>query len=257
MKPVVVTALYDIGRDEWKDYNQSYNTYLHWMNNILKFKSRMVIFTESKFENKIREMRNLTDPNGEMTTYIINKIEDLEIHKIWFDKMVEVMKSNTFAKKIQFNVPEAIHPLYNIVMYNKILFLKEALKLHPDATHFIWTDAAGIRENIVYQNAWPHPDKLPTNTIMHFSHNLNFQIPNVEWHTMSQVRNIQGAVVICPSHMVEWYANEIHKTIHHCLDRNFIGSDEKMFDLVYIKNPEKFTLVKLGWRECYNWLNSN
>lgn len=257
MTQVVVTALYDIGRSEWKEYNQSYNTYLYWMKNVLKFKSQMVIFTESKFENKIKEMRSIADPNGEMTTYIINKLEDLEIYKVWFDKIVEVMKSDTFLKKIQFNVPEAIHPLYNVIVFNKIFFLNEARKLHPNATHFIWTDAGGIREeNIASQNTWPNPAKLPVNTIMHFSHNLKFEILNVEWHTMSQVRHIQGTVVVCPSHLIEWYANEMHKTIHDCLNKNFIGSDEKMFDLIYVKHPEKITLVKLGWRECYDWLKT-
>ena len=50
---VIVTALFDIGRDLWKDYQQSYGTYLYWMNNILNIDSDFIIFTEEKFVETI------------------------------------------------------------------------------------------------------------------------------------------------------------------------------------------------------------
>lgn len=46
MKPLVITALYDIGRSNWKDFAMSYDTYLHWMQRALSLRSNMVIFTE-------------------------------------------------------------------------------------------------------------------------------------------------------------------------------------------------------------------
>ncbi len=50
-KPIIVTALLDIERDKWDNFNMSYNTYLHWMMNTLSFDSPMVIYTEEKFLN--------------------------------------------------------------------------------------------------------------------------------------------------------------------------------------------------------------
>ena len=77
MKPLIITALYDIGRSDWKDFAMSYHTYLHWMYNTLQLNCEMVIFTEPKFEERIKEMRSEIDPNGEMTKYVINHMEDL------------------------------------------------------------------------------------------------------------------------------------------------------------------------------------
>ena len=32
-KPLIITALYNIGRDSWNNFTMSYNTYLAWMEN--------------------------------------------------------------------------------------------------------------------------------------------------------------------------------------------------------------------------------
>jgi hypothetical protein len=148
------------------------------------------------------------------------------------------------------------HPLYNIVMFNKVFFLKEALNLCPYATHLLWLDAGGIRHGID-KNIWPDVNKLESNTVTKFSHNVPFEITNPEWHSFSQLRHIQGTAFICPSIMIDWYIKEIHKTIDGCISMGFIGSDEKIFDLTYIKDPSKFTLIKQDWREYYDWLKIN
>ena len=255
MSPLVITALYDIGRSDWKDFSMSYHTYLHWMQKALNLRSRMVVFTEPKFEDEIRRMRSAVDPTGEMTTYVINHVQDIEVYRVWNDRITAVMQDEVFLKKRHWDhVPEMNHPLYNIVMFNKIFFLNEALKLHPNSTHLIWVDAGGIREDMDYPNTWPNPAKLSSNKIMHFSHNIPFTVDDPEWHTLSQVRNIQGGAFVCPSHMIDWYMNEINKTIEFCLNNKFIGSDEKIFDLTYLRDPDKFILVKQGWREYYSWL---
>ena len=167
------------------------------------------------------------------------------------------MQDEVFLNKRHWDhVPEMNHPLYNIVMFNKIFFLNEALKLHTDATHLIWVDAGGIREDMDYPATWPNLAKLSLNKIMHFSHKVPFTVGDPEWHTLSQVRNIQGGAFVCPSHMIDWYMNEINKTIKYCLDNKFIGSDEKIFDLTYLRDPDKFQLIKQGWREYYIWLGT-
>jgi len=254
MKPLIITALYDIGRSDWKDFAMSYHTYLHWMYNTLQLNCEMVIFTEPKFEERIKEMRSEIDPNGEMTKYVINHMEDLEAYKQWNEPLTKLMDSEDFKNRRHFDhVPEMNHPLYNIVMFNKVFFLKEALNLNPEATHLLWLDAGGIRESISTKE-WPNIDKLDSSKIMKFSHNVPFNVPDPEWHSFSQVRHIQGTAFVCPSHMIDWYIAEINNTIQDCINHGYIGSDEKVFDLTYLKNPNRFNLVKQSWREYYDWL---
>ena len=253
-KPLIITALYDIGRSDWKDFAMSYDTYLHWMANTLALNCEMVIFIQPKFEERVRLMRSKADPHNTMTKYVINEIEDLEAYKIWNEPLTDLMQSEEFKSKRHWDhVPEMNHPLYNIVMFNKVFFLQEALGLCPDATHLLWLDAGGIRTEISNAN-WPDLNKLESNKIQKFSHNVPFEVNDPEWHSFSQVRNIQGTAFICPTIMIDWYINEIHKTVDFCLNNKFIGSDEKIFDLTYLRDPDKFTLVKQGWREYYDWL---
>ena len=56
-KPVIVMALYDIGRDNWDNFNLSYNTYLWWMKNTLSLDADFVIYTEDKFVEEITNNR--------------------------------------------------------------------------------------------------------------------------------------------------------------------------------------------------------
>lgn len=255
MNPLIITALYDIGRSDWKDFAMSYDTYLHWMQNTLNLNCQMVIFTQSKFESRVREMRSKIDPESKITTYIINDIEDLEAFKLWNEPLSNLMQSEGFKSKRHWDhVPEMNYPLYNIVMFNKVFFLKEAYKLYPEATHLLWLDAGGIRTEIK-DTDWPDLNKLEHNKIQKFSHNVPFNVTDPEWHSFSQVRNIQGTAFICPSFMIDWYINEINRTIDNCIQSGFIGSDEKIFDLTYLRDPSKFVLIHQSWREYYDWLS--
>jgi len=149
MKPLIVTALYDIGRQDWKTFNMSYHTYLTWMEYTLTLNCDLVVFTETKFESKIREMRSKVDPLNIKTTYIVNTVQDLEIYTQWFEKISTLMESEEFKNKRHWDhVPEMNYPLYNIVMFNKVYFLRQASTLKPEHTHLIWVDAGGIREAI-------------------------------------------------------------------------------------------------------------
>jgi hypothetical protein len=120
--PAIVTALFDIGRDKWSNYGLSYHTYMMWMRNLLLFDSKMVIYTEEKFEGFIKEQRTIVDPNLEKTIIIIDKIENLDSYKLFHEKVFNLMRSENFKSKIHFKVPEMSEALYNIVIFNKPYF---------------------------------------------------------------------------------------------------------------------------------------
>ena len=79
--PAIVTALFDIGRDKWSNYGLSYHTYMMWMRNLLLFDSKMVIYTEEKFEGFIKEQRSIVDPNLEKTIIIFLRYNRVSAHK--------------------------------------------------------------------------------------------------------------------------------------------------------------------------------
>lgn len=261
--PVIVMALYDIGRDNWKNFTMSYNTYLAWMRNTLSLDANIVIYTEEKFIEKIKEYRREFDSNFDKTIIINQPLDTLDCYKLYNDKLCNLMFSESFKKKAHHDVPEMTKPLYNIIMFNKLYFLKHA----KDNNYFnndllIWADAGGLREDISnYKNhLWPSLEKLElldNNKITFFSHSKDINIVDNEYHAMSQARYIQGTCFFVPSKMIDDFVKGCDETISECISNNFIGSDEKIFDLTYLKNPEKYYLVKCTWRTYFDLFKQN
>lgn len=258
-KPVIVMALYDIGRDTWDNFGLSYNTYLYWMRNTLSLDANFVIYTEDKFIEEIKKMRIEFDENFEKTKIINIPLKELDCYKQYNDKLNTLMFSDEFKNKVHHpNVPEMIKPLYNIIMFNKLNFLKDAKdNNYFDADLLIWADAGGLRDNITnYKNViYPSLEKInkiDTDKIIFFSHNDDFNIENKEFYAMSQIRNIQGTAFFVPKTKIDKLLFDFNETINECINNKFIGSDEKIFDLTYIKDKSKYHLIKCTWREYFN-----
>jgi FkbM family methyltransferase len=262
--PVIVTALYDIGRDNWDVYNISYNTYLNWLKNTLSINAKIVIYTEEKFYDYIYKARKQQDPDFENTIIIVNKIEDLECYKKYNDRITSLMISDDFIKKVHHpDVPEMKKPLYNIIMFNKLYFLKNTKDNNFfDSDLLIWADAGGLRDDIFNYKGevWPSIEKinsLNTDKPIFFSHSDNFDIEDREFYAMSQIRNIQGTSFFVPTNKIDDLLKEFNKTIRDCLENKYIGSDEKIFDITYCKNKDAYHLIKCTWRTYFDLFKNN
>jgi FkbM family methyltransferase len=256
--PVIVTALYDIGRHEWDNYKLSYEVYLNWMKNTLSLNSKMVIFTEWKFYQTIADFRKVYDPNLKNTIIVVSPLEQLDSYKKYQEALVDVMESESFKKKIHHNVPEMTRPLYNIIMFNKLNFLQIVKdNKYFNADFLIWADAGGLRDDIsTYEyKTWPSIEKLqelPENKIIFFSHVSTFDVDDKEFHALSQIRRIQGTAFFVPTYMIDDLVKDFNDTIHEMLSSGYIGSDEKVFDITYCKNKERYHLIECTWRMYFD-----
>jgi hypothetical protein len=259
--PVIVTALYDIGRDKWEKFTQSYGGYLHWMERTLSLDSNIVIYTQQKFKEDVEFYRRKYDENLEKTIIVIQELEELDAYKLYNDRLNELMFSDVFLRKAHFDVPEMNRPLYNVIMFNKVFWLKDSVdKKYFDNDMVLWLDAGGLREPIhLYQgHTWPNMDKingLDNNKITFFSHNQDFGVDDNQFHSLSQIRNIQGTSFVVPSHLIDDFTLRVNETIEESILGEYIGSDEKIFDITYVKDKSKYSLIKCTWREYFNILN--
>lgn len=254
--PVIVMALYDIGRDNWNSFTMSYNTYLSWMKNTLSLEVPIVIYTENKFVSEITKMRQEHDPDLSKTKILEVPLEDLDCYKLYHDRLCKLMHSPEFEKKIQTKVPEMNKPLYNVIMFNKVFFLQDAKKFF-NGDFYIWADAGGLRENISNYKGqkWPCLDKineLDNSKITFFSHSKNIIVKDKEFHSLSQIRFIQGTAFFVPVGLIDGLLTDFNKTIEECLSSDYIGSDEKIFDITYCKDRDRYDLIKCDWRTYFN-----
>lgn len=260
-KPVIVMALYDIGRDNWDNFNLSYNTYLWWMRNTLSLDADIVVYTEEKFSNKIEEYRVEFDPEFKRTKIIVKPLEDLEYFIEYNDRLSDLMFSKDFKDKVHHDVPEMTQPLYNIIMFNKLSFLKDAKDNgYFDGNYFIWADAGGLRNEISEYKGqvWPDVKKIEEygDKIIFFSHSSDFDIDNHEFHSMSQIRHIQGTSFFVPVERLDKFVKTFKETVDECLVGGYIGSDEKVLDITYLKSKEDYQLIHCTWREYFKIFQS-
>lgn len=258
----IVTALFDIGRDEWDTFTMSYNTYLFWMANTLSLDCNMVIYTEKKFKERITTYRSIVDPTLSKTKIIITTVSEIHTYKQFNNQLEQLMYSDNFkAKSAWNNVPEMTKPLYNIIMFSKLWFLEDTLKNNyfDNQKFLIWADAGGLREDIKqYTNiVWPDESKIDSDNITFFSHHSTISIHDKQSHAISQMRFIQGTCFIVPAKLVTEFYNGFNEIVESCISQEYIGSDEKLLDFYYLSNSNKCKLIKCDWREYYKILQKD
>jgi hypothetical protein len=257
-KPTIVTALFDIGRDKWDGYDLSYDTYLHWMKALLMYDVPMVIYTDEYLYEKIKKNRQLCDPNLEKTIFEIKKLEDLEAYKLYYNRVNSLMQSDEFKSKIHFMVPEMTKPLYNIVIFNKIFYIKESIeKKHFDSDFYIWADAGVLRHDINTPiGDWPNLEKINkeySDKITFFNHQDSINIWDYHLHLLAQYRYIHGGCFFVPNNgCVYNFMNDFLSYIELFLEQGYVGSEEKYYDFCYVLNPENYNIVKSDWRQYFN-----
>ena len=256
IKPTLVLALFDIERDKWDNFTMSYHTYLHWMRNCLSLDANLVIYTEEKFFKAIYGNRKTYDPDMTKTKIIVQSLEELTAYKLWYKRLTNLMETQEFTRRAHFNVPEMTKPLYNVIMFQKLYWLRHCRdNKFFDNNILIWKDAGTYRDEIEkYANKkWPAIEKINMDKPTFFSHHIPISINNIESHALSQMRFIHGTCFLVPNNTLDSLIDEVEYTINNSLQNRYIGSDEKMFDITYRRNPDNYNLIKSDWRQYFSF----
>jgi GR25 family glycosyltransferase involved in LPS biosynthesis len=255
------TFYFDIDRKNWKHFTVSNEMYMNWFDNLLSLDINLYILTETKFVERILKTRKKVDPTLKRTIIKETTIEDLTAHKLYNSKLENLMFSDKFKEAIYHkDVPEMCKPLYNVLMFNKVHYLSEVLEDNPFNTeYFSWVDAGFIRseEDIQGIKIWPDPKKLAMqkNKIKFFCINPNVvtdlkkDVKSVKDHLLSQMRFLKGTIFFLHKDLIYPLKEKFDFYVNDSINKEFIGSDEKIFDLCCSNNPEMFDLYQCHWRE--------
>lgn len=256
--PTIVTALFDIGRDKWVNYDLSYHTYMMWMRNILYFDTNMVIYTEEKFKEFIIEHRKVVDPTLEKTIIVIDELHNLDSYRLFYDEVNSLMSDDDFKKKKHFNVPEMTEPLYNIIIFNKLYFIKKSItEKYFDSDMFIWCDAGVLRDHQpTIKKDFPNLKKINegfNDKITFFSHHENFNIGDRPYHLFAQFRYIHGGCFFIPNNQkIDKLIFRFKSLVTEYLKNGYVGSEEKYLDFCYLDDKEEYNIVKSDWRQYFD-----
>ncbi len=253
------TFFFDIDRGKWDTFTLSNNTYMYWFRNVLLLDINLYIETEEKFVNVIKENRKAVDPEFKKTVIVTRTLSELEAYKKFNTKLENLMFSEKFEKRIQHQVPEMTKPLYNVLMFNKLETIKNAVNANPFNTEFFsWVDTGFIRDDSwpINNTDWPSLEllDLKKDKIRFFciDKNIHTNLKDKAFHCMSQVRFLKGTIFFLHKQNLDWLIDTFDNNVEFCLKNEFIGSDEKIFDLCCLQNPEKFELVQCDWRQEFH-----
>jgi hypothetical protein len=71
------------------------------------------------------------------------------------------------------------------------------------------------------------------------------------------MRYIQGGSIFVPKKCVDEVCEIFEDVVKESVEGGYVGSDEKMFDFLYLRDPNKYNLIQCGWREYIDLFTSD
>ena len=160
----VVTALYNLDRENWTDYKRPWQEYLDYFKNTLSLKCKFVIYVDPDLVDFVIEHRQKIDQDLKYTKIIAKKFSELP--KFYLrDKIQSVMLSPEYKNGLSDpNPPEYNNPNYIILIHSKMFLVEEAIKYDFYKTeYYMWLDGGILHRKFNSENIgrfYPDPKKI-------------------------------------------------------------------------------------------------
>jgi protein YibB len=238
----IVTAFYDIGRENFPGFERTSDTYLNWFANLATLDNDMIIFTTDKYADKIKEVRG-----NKPTTVIVFDAMDYFSQELTAIKSVH--NNNEFRKQVRADLRHHIE--YWCAEYTLINCVKAALlnkAVHDGLVNnelVAWVDFGYCRSPAALRNVnkWQYnfkPDKVHFFALRPIPAEVD--ISSVIFNNIVYAI---GGVVVCGKDMCEPYWEVTKSVFNELIDQNMIDDDQSIIALLYTKHPAMFAQHKL------------
>ncbi|XP_061186232.1 uncharacterized protein LOC133194253 [Saccostrea echinata] len=249
---VFVTALYDIGRENWTHFKRSFDEYLSYFRNVLRLNVKMIIYSDESVQKVVLdERKNL---HHKTQSYSL-PFTDLEYYR--FRQHIEhVLVSPEFRDSNEMlNYPEAFSSKYLILMNNKVSFLSDAVRKNPfNSTHFFWIDAGyGHGDDLTkWKNFQPRVLLSKRNKITYIVLNDPALYKDIkDLHKVQIVPAFNGEFFGGDAGAILKYEKLYKKTFRKLLTENIVDDDQNVAFHCYKENPNLFENVCGCWSDAF------
>ena len=257
----VVTAMMDIGRGQWSKQSRSYDTYLLYMQRVLRLDVNMFVFADAKAKRVVDLMRR----GRQFRTYVVEKnFTDLPYYA-HRDRVQEIMNSDEYRKDnelVKNKLCESLVPEYDILQWSKLYFVNEAIERNPFRNDFfIWLDGGYGHGKDVHppdgiwkpKNVFEHSDKV---TFIEREPVEKYRKDIDRLHKMS-ISVIAGLFFAGGRRAFQRLYALQQELIADWLKRGVVDDDQTTYMLMYYKEPQLFHLVRGDWFDVFKLFNSN
>lgn len=261
----LVSAFFDIGRDNFKNYNRSTDEYLKAFFNYLDMEYKMIIFIDDRYLHRVLEYyEKCKFKNKKFVS--INKQWLFNNIYAWkqLDKDTRIMTSEFYKTLVEHRImmgkPETIYSEYNIVNHAKIDFINYAINNNYVDDEFIFWSDFGYYNSILDNKR----ESFPTNILDMKKLNpkkINCMIRDHILPEDSNMINIllSGKVALIgtffggPVNIMKQFQDLYHSCLEELYINNISDDDQHVLLRCYLKNTDFFQLFQDA--EMFNSVN--
>ena len=251
----IVTAFFDIGRENWKNWNRNNVQYLNNFKFWARIKNKMIIYTEPKFEKEILNIRKSYGLENRTNLIVINDVYSCD-NEIYL-KINKAMNSNIFRsfRKYPKN-PETWNDKYNYITYLKSFFVIDAIKKILTTEFVAWMDF-GFGYN--GKGDYPYGEEFNFLWQYNFKNKMYLFLIDkigIDKPIFDIVKNmdtyIAGNAVIGPKNLWPIYHTLCRQAVISLTDCGLADDDQTIALMAYRSNPNIFELYKIS--SWWGWL---
>lgn len=265
MNLTLVTAFYDLSRENWNFRPRNKTDYYKYIERTFKFDNNLIIFCSIQDREKFLEFRKGKE---DKTHIIISEFKDLTMYK----HISQIKKCQENKKLINKHpcpfAPELCYPEYCVLMNSRIDLVAQAIKINPfNTTHFAWIDAGYVRDKDDYRppNMPPMYDSIYPEILMKKTSEKNTVIFSIlrPLQQMKKTRKefflqyidiISGGFFIGTLESITKFATIYKQFYEDVLYNDEISDDDQYYlALLYRERPELFSHVYAQWFNIINF----
>ncbi len=245
----VVTALYNINRENWPDYKRPWQEYLNYFKNTLSLRCKFVIYVEPDLVDFVTEVRKEVDQDLKYTKIIQMKFNQLP--KFYLkDRIDNVMSSVEYRNGlVDPNPPEYNNSNYSVLILSKMFLVEDAIdKNFYNTDYYMWLDG-GIRHTTFRPEdkfkLYPNPLKI--NDISGIRILCRFRPEesdlDIKSFYKSHKNRFGAGVIVGKKEHIKEFNTKINDILEEALDNNLIDSEQSLHTVCYLRNRDMFELI--------------
>lgn len=246
----LVTAFYDLNRQDWNGFERNYLKYINYFKFWARIRNKLIVYTDSKTAKEVIEIRRKFHLENKTIVHVCDDFSSIQP-----DIYSSINKAMKFEESFKFrvlkNVPEASKPDYNYLTILKTYFMADAVE-RGDANGMVsWIDfgynhgGETIKNPEDFDFLWTYnfPDKINIFLIREICKTPLFETVR-RAHT-----SIMGAIIVAPHTMCRelWEdTKKVNQALNIC---GFADDDQTIMQAVYELKPEIFNLIYTIWNK--------
>lgn len=243
----LVTAFFNIGRENFKAIPRTDDTYLDNFKFWSRMNNHLVVYTDSITGEKVKEIRKKYGLEEKTNIVVIDDIESIEPEIL--NKMLSIKSSEWFERfRILPNATSNI-PRYSYLMLLKNWFLADAVERGYADGMVAWIDFGFNHGGSLYTK----PEEFNYTWEYDFSDKIHlFYYQRIdEKPTYEMVRrlcdSIMGCLYVLPAHLCKTFWELTREAMNHLLAVGLYDDDQMLLLMAYRAKPDLFEMHESDW----------